>query len=183
MGDYLLAAYTTPYSVIEKIIQIMIKEEQELYRDITENRIDTPLKELPEIMVLEFFQAVTCSCYAFKFFEKAMDSAVLHILSDNNIDNEDKAYSLFFLSCLYRALGKDNPFDGLIGKLDEDLPFAIKLGIYYESMNVKHHSTLLKRNLKKLRHQMKKNPALSQYYNRLHKLPISQKKLKETMDK
>ena len=176
MGDYLLAAYATPYHVIERTLAIMINEAQELYRDITENRVDSPLSDLPEIFVLEFFQAVTCSCYAFRFFEKAMDSAVLHIGSDNDMDDEAKAYSLFFLSGLYRALGKDNPFDGLIEKFERKLPFVLKLGIYYESKLVKHHSSLLKRNVKKLRQQMKKSPELSQYSQRLHELPISRKK-------
>ena len=105
-----------------------------------------------------------------------MDSAVLHIGSDNDMDDEAKAYSLFFLSGLYRALGKDNPFDGLIEKFEKKLPFVLKLGLYYESMLVKHHSSLLKRSVKKLRQQMKKSPELSQYSKRLHELPISRKK-------
>ncbi|GAX60966.1 hypothetical protein SCALIN_C16_0040 [Candidatus Scalindua japonica] len=177
MGDYLLAAYSTPYSVIEKTILLIIKEAQTLYKNIKDNKIDSPLRNMPEMFVLEFFQAVTCSCYAFKFFKKAMDSAILDIASDTNIKDEDKAYLLFFISCVYRALGEKNPFDGLIDKLDDDLPFPVKLGIYYENKHLTHQSTILKRNLKKLKQQMKKNPALSQYYNRLHELPISQKKI------
>ncbi len=172
MADYMLAAYATPYEVVEDSLPKLIGEARDLYWGIVHNEFESPLKELPEIFVLNFFEAVTNSAYAYRFFLLAADNAVVALLADESIDRERQAYALFFLSTLYRALGKENPFDGLLKEFDRDLPLAVQFGIHYESDHVQHHSTLLKRNEKQLKHKMKKNPSLTRYAKRLHEVPV-----------
>lgn len=172
MADYMLAAYATPYEVVETSLPLLINEARDLYWGIVHQEFDSPLDDLPEIIVLNFFEAVTNSAYGYRFFMRAADSAVVHILADNSQDRDKKAYALFFLSTLYRALGKENPFDGLLDEYDRDIPLPVQIGILYDSQQLKHQSTLLKRNEKRVKHEMKKNPQLRSYAKRLHEIPV-----------
>ena len=175
MPEYLLAGYATPYEVVEHALPVLINEARDLYFKIANHEIESPLDELPEVFVLNFFEAVTRSCYGYRFFLRAMDATVLALLADPSETRERKAYAMFFLSTLYRALEKDNPYDGLLTEFDRDIPFPIQLGVFYDSKHVKHHSAILNRNGKRVRHEMKKNPALRSYAKRLHELPVGKK--------
>ncbi len=176
MADYFLAAFSTPYVVVEKNLPLLINEYRDLYLDIVENKIDTPLRELSEIMILEFFKAVINETYSYEYFVKAFESAILELCSAKNSKIENAAYSLFFISVIYQALKKENPFDGLIENFKGKLPFPIQFGLFYESNNAKHHSTLLKRNERNLKQKIKKSPQLRRYVEKLHELPVSRKK-------
>jgi hypothetical protein len=179
MGEYLLAGYATPYNVVEDALPTLMLEAVDLYLDIAENKIDSPISDMPELFALKFFEAVTNGCYSYRFFLKAADSAVLSICANQDCDNVRKAYALFFLSVLYRAFGRENPFDGLLESFEKDLPLSIRVGLLYEEKHTKHASTLLKRNAKWVKHEMKKNPKLRSYTKRLLELPVGKKPKEE----
>ncbi len=76
---------------------------------------------------------------------------------------------------MYRALGRENPFDGLLGSYANKLPLSIRMCLLYEAKHTKHVSTLVRRNEKWVRHEMKKNPKLRSYANRMLQLPVGEK--------
>jgi hypothetical protein len=176
IGEYLLAGYKTPYRIVEDFLPQLFREANGLYMDIIGNRIKSPLSDMPEIFVLHFFQAVSSSCYAYRYFAKALENCVVDILQDRILSREEQAYAVFFISTVFRALKLPNPFDGLLEDFDKDLPFQIRLGVFYNTKDVVAHSTLLNRNEKWVKHEMKKNPELRRYAKKLHEIPVGGKK-------
>jgi hypothetical protein len=172
MAEYLLAGYNTEYDVVERSLPILFREIKDLYMDIVQHREESPLTDLPELLVLHFFQAVSSSCYSYRYFIKALEHCALEIAADSEMSKEDQAYTIFFISTVYRALKLPNPFDGLLDDFSKDLPLQVRFGVLYNTKQVKDHSTLLKRNEKLVKHEMKKNPKLRAYAKRLHELPI-----------
>lgn len=183
MADYFLAAYSTPYDIVERNLPKLIIEYSELYFDIIENKIDTPFNELSEIMILEFFQHIIKSSYSYDFFSKGFESAIVDICSEYDHDTNKLLHSLFFISVIYRAMNKDNPFDGLLEKYKGKIPLSIQFGLYYESIYVKHHSSLLKRNERNLLQKLKKSKELRMLAEKLHDNPVSRIKSLEDKDK
>lgn len=53
------------------------------------------------------------------------------------MDQEEKAYTTFFISTIYRALKLPNPFDGLLEKFDKDIPIQIRLYEHFRSVYLK----------------------------------------------
>ena len=178
MAEYLLAGYTTPYEVVEKALPVLFREAKDLYIGIVRNKEDSPLIDMPEIFVLHFFQAVSSSCYSYRYFVKALENCVLEIACDKALSKEEQAYTIFFISTVYRALKLPNPFDGLLETFSKDLPLPVRLGVFYNTEQVEHHSALLKRNEKWVKHEMKRNPQMRNYAKRLHELPVGNIKAK-----
>ena len=172
MGSYLLAGYTTPYEVVEQSLPLLFREVKDLYLDIVKDREDSPLSDMPEMFVLHFFQAICSSCYAYRYFKNALENCVLDVIGDQKMDKEEQAYTIFFISTIYRALKLPNPFDGLLEQFDKDIPLQVRLGVFDNTKDVSEHSTLLKRNEKWVRHEMKKNPELNRYVKKLHEVPV-----------
>lgn len=177
MSDYFLASYATPYKFISDNFKKIIIEITKLYFDIIKKTIDSELQNLSEINVLYLFQLFVRNFYSYNFFDRAIDDAVINILSDDNITEEEKIYASFFLSVISIDLGKDNPFDGLIEEFKTKLPLTIQLALYYESKNLKKHSTLLKKQEKKfIRYLKHGNAELRSYLEIINKRPIKELK-------
>jgi NACHT C-terminal Helical domain 1 len=172
MADYFLAAYTTPYRIVEKNLPKLIVEYQEFYFDVISNKIDTPLNDMPEITILEFFQAVLNNAYSYDFFLKALDNAILEISADPKKNDKEKAYSLFFVSVIYRALDRPNPFDGLIDELKGKLPLPLQFGLYYEANRTEKPSKALKRIERNLKNKLKKQKDIHAITKKLHEKPV-----------
>lgn len=172
MADFFLAAYTTPYKIIEDNLPILINEYRDFYLDVIANKVETPLSELPEIAVLEFFQAIINSSYSYQFFIKALNHAIIEIGSDDSSTDVEKAYSLFFISVIYRALDQPNPFDGLIDQLKGKIPLPLQFGLFYESRQDNKPSKLLKRVERNLKTQLKKQKDIHLTAKKLHDKPL-----------
>ena len=106
MADYFLATFTTPYKIVEENLPQLITDFTDVYFAIIQNRLDTLLKNLPEILVLELFQVLFRQSYSYNFFLRALETTILEILADQGIDREFKAYALFFISVVFRDLAR-----------------------------------------------------------------------------
>ena len=179
MADYFLAAYTTPYKIVTKNLPIIINDFRKLYLQIINNEIETPFQDMPEIMVLEFFQAIINNAYSYEYFIKALNNSILEIGTNDQLTEEEKIYSLFFISVIYRALDIENPFDNLIDTFKGQIPQPIQFGLYYESKRDSKPSKLLKRIERNLKAKLKKQHDFHVYAKKLHELPLKKSKIKK----
>ena len=179
MADYFLAAYTTPYKIVTKHLPIIINDFSKLYLQIINNEIETPFQDMPEIMVLEFFQAIINNAYSYEYFVKALNNSILEIGSDDQITEEEKIYSYFFISVIYRALDLENPFDNLIDTFKGHIPQPVHFGLYYESKRNDKPSKLLKRIERNLKSKLKKQHDFREYAKNLHELPLKKSKTRK----
>ena len=179
MADYYLAAFTTPYKIVESSLSNLVKDFTDVYFAIITNKLDTLLNNLPEMLILEFFQVLFRQSYSYEFFLKALEASIIDLITDDKIDNEYKAYALFFISVVFRDLEKENPFDGLIQELQNSLPLPIKFGLLYEAKHIPHQSKLLRKIEKKIMRELRKNPSLREYAKQLHEIPIKKRKIEQ----
>lgn len=172
MADYMLAAYATPYEVIEAILEAIVRESLSLYDDIISGKVDSPLSDMPVIAVLLFFEAVMASQYGYRFFEKAAQQAILNVASDRALSKDQSAHALFFLSVIHRALDRPNPFDGLIDDVGKSLPLPIQLALLCRADQSKFQSTTLRRHAKLVRKELSHNKELRTYAKKLMEIPV-----------
>jgi hypothetical protein len=175
LADYFLAGYTTPYRIVSSNLTNILLEASYLCLDVINNRLSTPLQQLPIIGVVFLFQSIIRHAYSYEFFNPAIEEAVVNILSDDKIENEVKMYTLFFISTIMIELKKENPFDGLIENYGDTLPFPIQFAIMYESDNVYSHSKILKKQAKYFERILKhSSKELRNYIEDIHTKPIKQ---------
>jgi hypothetical protein len=171
-GDYLMAAYTTPYIVIERALTAILLETGQYLNDILSGSSTTKFSNVPPMRLLEFFKIIISNAYGYEYFRKAMDGASVEILSNKTISDDLKGYSLFFLATMYVALKEPNPFDGLIDELKDKLPLVVQFGILYESDRVGLYSTAVKKQSKKLFQAASRSQQFESYVKKIHAVPI-----------
>jgi hypothetical protein len=173
MSDYFLAGYATPYNFISESFRKIIIETTKLYFDIVKRNVESDLQSMSEINILYIFQLFVRSFYSYEFFKKAVEDSVLDILADSDLSETEKIYSSFFLSVISIDLDMENPFDGLLKEFKSDIPLPIQLALYYESKHLKDHSTLLKKQERKIKKYFKHgNSDLRSYLNIISKKPV-----------
>ena len=95
MSNYLLAGYTTPYEVIERGVRDVVVTAAELYRRIVTEGSKTWFNTLPRMYLLYLLQLFIRQGYSYMFFADAIEDAALEI-EESSLDDETKAYALFF---------------------------------------------------------------------------------------
>ena len=178
MADYFLAGYATPYQFIKNKFALMIREVATLYVKAIEGKAGSPFKEMPELMILWFFQSFVRNCYGYDFFRAALQDVALEVMTDGTLTNSEKAYGAFFVSVIGVELKEPNPFDGLIDTLEAGLPLSVQFGIHYEAENVKVHSRILNRQERKLNRFLtprdSKDRGIKNILVTLHEVPIEE---------
>lgn len=133
MGNFLLAGYQTPYSVIQDSLDVMIVEAAKLYIDAREGRAFKAVGMFSEMQLLWVFATVVRQCYGYQFFAKGLPYALAKIDESLSMEEEVKIYSLFFASLALRDLNDNCGFEFLIGKRKvQELPMPISLAIRAE---------------------------------------------------
>jgi hypothetical protein len=167
-GDYLMAAYTTPYKTVEKALTMILEEAGIYFDSLNTGKITSKLSCMSPIRLLEFFKVIINNTYGYEYFRKAMDTAILDIITNNAMSDDQKGYSLFFLSTMFVSMKEENPFEGLIEHLQDRLPVAVQFGIMYESENVNHLSVAVKKQTKKLIQSARRSAPFYAYVKHLH---------------
>lgn len=170
-GSLYLAAYLTPYEVIQKGVMSTYIEAGKLYNDIVNGNDIGQLKQLPPIALLCIFTKSFYNNFSYDFFEKALKNASAEIMKTLN-PSESEKYSVFFLSATLNELGDKKAFDALIEKWDVDI--LIQLGITHVSNESRNVSDSVDRYMKKLKKRYKGNPAMGEYIYNLHDLSVSE---------
>lgn len=171
LGNYLMAAYTSPYHVISDGFTQLMKEAAKLYQDIVSKKLETPFSSLPRMYVLFFMQLLVRQGYSYDFFKAAIDDAALKIDQEADSD-ETKMYALFFLSVTSLELGNERAFEFLLKSHVGKLPLDLTMAVRCEVRNLKARSTLLKKQDKFAKRILEGNRVLSAHIKDLFEKPI-----------
>ncbi len=162
MGNYFLAGYASPYSVVKNNLAALFIEAAKLYQDVRAGRTDTKLGEVTELTLLWFVQMLLRQSHGFEFFRKAIEDSIPEI--DCSMETEEtKLYALFLFGLVGVEIDESAPLDYLVKQYGvERLPLPISLGITLETevRESTGHSQLMKKHSKKLRKLLKGNHQL-----------------------
>ena len=145
LSNYLLAAYTTPYHVVEKGVRHIAVTAAELYQKIIKEGSETSFSNLPRMHLLFLLQLFIREGYSYSFFKNAIEDAALRI-DDSLLDNETKAYALFFLNVAYIDIpnDKNETFDFMLSRIKDALPVDLQLALGHEGKNIKERTKLMR---------------------------------------
>ena len=171
-SNYLLAAYTTPYQVIEEGIRNVAVTAAELYRKIVTQGSEMWFSGLPRMHLLYLLQMFIREGYSYPFFAKAFEDAALRI-DDSSLENETKAYALFFLNVAYVDIGEGETFDFMLTRIQKDLPVDLQLALRHEGKNVKERSKLMRKQDRHLRRVLPHGHNLKMFMKSLYERPLN----------
>jgi len=172
MANFFMAAYLTPYDVISDGITRIIQDAAILYQDIVSEKIISPFSNMPRMHFLYIFQFLMRYGYSYSFFIRALEDAALTI-EEGDLDNEGKAYALFFLNVAYIDAGAGKTFDFLLKNHSEHLPLDLTLAYKHESGGFKQRTALMKKQDKRIQRLLKHNDALDRQVKELYENPVS----------
>lgn len=133
MGNYFLAGYQTPYSVIENGLDALIIEAAKLFLNVKNGETKTKLGSLPEMQLLWLFAMFMKQGYGYDFFKKALPFALLKIEENKDADSQTKQYALFFVSCALAELESLEGFNYMLKNYKtEDFPLSLSIALTCE---------------------------------------------------
>ena len=133
---------------------------------------------LPQMHLLCLLQMFIRQGYSYSFFTKAIEEAALRI-DDSSLENETKAYALFFLNVAYIDIpksGKSETFDFMLSRIQKDqkdFPVDLQLALRHEGKKVKERTALMRKQDKHLRRILPRGNALDMFIKNLYELPVS----------
>jgi hypothetical protein len=172
LGNFLLAAYSTPYEVIEKGIVTAYNEVTQYYYDIVGQKIDSPFAVFPEMHLLSIFRFMLKGTYSFEFFKEAIEGALL-AAEEEKLPLPEKALKIFLLDIAYTDSGGNSFFENLIETYGTSLPMPIQLAIHHEAEYSKLRDVVIKKLERKLKKNFKGNRKLIAEINHLYEKPIN----------
>ena len=172
VSDYLLAAYTTPYEVIAEGVRNVAVTAAELYRKIVTRGSEMWFSHLPRMHLLCLLQAFIREGYSYRFFAKAIEDAALRI-DDSPLEDETKAYALFFLNVAYIDVGEGETFDFMLKRIQQDLPVDLQFALWHEGKNVKERSALMRKQDRRLRRIMPHGNSTDMFIKNLYERPVN----------
>lgn len=169
--NYLLAGFSSPYEIVERALASAMRDAADLYTDVSEGHIKSPLAVFPKMHFLWLMQMMVRHGYGFDFFKRAVDTATLQ-LSDTADEPKKAAVATFFLSVIGRELGEKSCFDFLITNYQKELPLEIELAIRHETGDDRQRSHLLKKLFQRVGRALKANPSLQEFVTSLYERPL-----------
>jgi len=173
LGDYMLAAYATPYRVIEEGVIAAAKESASLFMDIRRAEEASPFTGLSAMHLLYFLQLIFRDKFGFAFYRKALETAALTIATAADSPEED-AHAVFFLAVAAIEAGNGDGFDFLLKDYRDHLPIDVSLAVLHEADAKKSRSKLIKKLRRKVRDNLKGNASLKAYVNKLYDRTLAQ---------
>ncbi len=172
VSNYLLAAYTTPYQVVAEGVRNVAVTAAELYQKIVKQGSEMWFSNLPQMHLLYLLQMFIREGYSYPFFAKAFEDAALRI-DDSSLEDETKAYALFFLNVAHIDIGEGETFDFMLRRIQEDLPVDLQLALWHEGKNVKERTKLMRKQDRRLRRILPSGNTLNMFKENLYERPVN----------
>lgn len=170
-GQYLLAAYQSPYKDITRCVELVILEAAELYCRICENPKDSPLGVFPELQLLAVFSGLVRHSFEYDFFKKSLLEVETSVLL--SVDScKVKSVAAFFLASIRAGLGCKDAFNELATEHGQGLPWSLKLGISHASADVGLANDAIRRLEKRVSKARKGNSGLNDYLRKIYNTPM-----------
>ena len=147
----------------------------ELYRKIVTQGSETWFSSLPQMHLLCLFQMFIRQGYSYSFFAKAIEEAALRI-DDSSLENETKAYALFFLNVAYidiRNSDKNETFDFMLSRIRKDLPVDLQFALGHEGKKVQERTALMRKQDRHLRRILPRGKTLDMFIKNLYERPVN----------
>lgn len=172
-GNFLLAAYLTPYKHIAEGLENSYSEAARYLVETFNGTIKSTLSALSKMHALFIITKCLNDGFKYDYFKEALSDAALKASYTTN-PSEEEFIKLFLLrnSCL--ALGEDTAFDELLETYSDDLPIYLRLAIKHESQGEDRESHLANKFNKKLTKQLKSSGGTRQMLSKLYEIPISE---------
>jgi hypothetical protein len=171
LGDFLMAAYTTPYRVIEKGVYRASLEAADLFQQTAEGEIVTPFSSLSRMHLLYFVQLIMRDNYGYDFLANAIYESAGKLI-DGDIEEQRRAYAIFLLSVAYIDTGKGASFNWLLEEFKGHLPLDLRLAISHEGENSKARDKSMKRLRKNLEASFKSSQKFHSQARDLYELQV-----------
>ena len=172
VSNYLLAAYTTPYQVVAEGVRNVAVTAAELYRKIVTQGSEMWFSSLPQMHLLYLLQMFIREGYSYPFFAKAIEDAALRI-DDASLEDETKAYALFFLNVAYIDIGKGETFDFMLRRIQKALPVDLQFALAHESKKINERTALMRKQDRRLRRILPRGNALNMFIKNLYERPVN----------
>ena len=176
VSNYLLAAYTTPYEVIEEGVFNVAVTAAKLYRKIVKQGSELWFSYLSQMHLLYLLQMFIRQGYSYSFFTGAIEHAALQI-DDSSLGDETKAYALFFLNVAYIDIpSKDDEetFDFMLKRVGKALPIDLQLALGHEGTKIKERTKLMRKQDRYLRRILPKGDSRETFLKDLYERPLSE---------
>ncbi|MCU7237174.1 NACHT domain-containing protein [Pseudomonas peradeniyensis] len=174
-SDLLLAAYQTPYKVIEAAVSHAMLDTARLFLNSCTNQTGW-LNHIPELQLLCLFTYHMRKAYSYDFFLPALHEAKIQTELDTNLSDATRNATLFFIDSVLAELNDKNAFISLVENHENSLHWAIKLGIEFTSKDSDFVNSATKKIAKKTAKAMRGNINLHKYILELQDTPINKRK-------
>ncbi|VXB60553.1 putative NTPase (NACHT family) [Burkholderia sp. 8Y] len=175
-GSFLMAAYQTPYSVLEEALYKSFKDVAVHYVGVVRGEKRDWLSNLPELQLLSFFTFLVKRSYSYEFFKPALLEAKLQVELDCGLDEEQSVVLIFLLDAVLASLNDANAFKSLVDRHDANLSWAIRLGIKYSAQEVSFINSATTYMERKIKKSLKGNIGMSHYIEQLESTPLLERK-------
>ena len=176
ISNYLLAAYTTPYHVVEEGVRNVAVTAAKLYQKLVTRGSEMWFANLPQMHLLYLLQLFIRQCYSYSFFNKAIEDAALQI-DDSTLEEKTKAYALFFLNVAYIDIPKtddrEETFDFMLRRIKSELPIDLQLALRHESKDIKARTLLMRKQDRRLRRVLPRGNAYEMFIKNLYERPVN----------
>lgn len=171
-GNYLLAAYLTPYEHIQQGVAKSYKDAARYLSEIFDGAVSSTLSRLTKMHALYLITKCLNDSFRYDYFKEALSSAALEISYTTNPSERD-FIELFLLKNTCLELGEETAFDKLIEEHESSIPVYLKFAISHEGKENKGSQLIDKFN-KRLAKQIKSSGSAREIINKLYYVPIAE---------
>jgi hypothetical protein len=166
-GQWLLAAYATPYDAIDLSLKTVFEDAIEYLMDIRSGKILSPFSQMSEMHLLNLFRNILYDSYSYEFFSKSFTNAINSILSTDQKD-ERAALLLFYLCLACKETGGIDLLSDVVKEFGPNLPIPIKMAVVHESDLEKTKPDVIKRMEKNFKKTLVGNAKMHAYLDKIY---------------
>ncbi len=178
LADFLMAAYLTPYWVINKGVHCGTLEAARLFRDVAEGEVTNPFAGLSRMHLLYFIQLLMRDNYGYGFLGPALEEAAMKLV-DGVEDAQTRAYALFLASVAYIDTGDGHSFEWLLEDFKGYLPLDLQFAVWHEGEELKTRNKALKKLRRNINATLRDSPKFRDQARKMHEQPVALLERKE----
>lgn len=178
LADFLMAAYLTPYWVIDKGVHCGTLEAARLFRDVAEGQVANPFAGLSRMHLLYFIQLLMRDNYGYEFLGPALEEAAMKLV-DGDEDAQTRAYALFLASVAYIDTGHGHSFEWLLGEFKGYLPLDLRFAVWHEGEKLETRNKALKKLRRNINATLRDSPEFRDQARKMHEQPVALLERKE----
>lgn len=175
-GNFLLAAYLTPYNHITNGVDESYTEAARYLKETFDGNISNPLSNLTKMHALCLITKCLNDTFRFEYFKEAIGYTATDVTYTKNPTELD-FLKLFLLRNTSLELGETTAFDTLLEEHNDELPVYLRLAIQHETEDSGKETSIVTRFNKKLTKQLKSSGNTRTLINKLYKIPLNKQNL------